>query len=126
MTVIPIVIGIIVTFMFHSFSQFPSKVEVLIPLFTFFQFYSVVSRDSKVHNSASSLFYVYNVWSSGRDLVIRLYLKISEVFVRLTLQDRFWIVHILFVRMVKIKFFAQFSVDNLANPVLPCLVLFLC
>ena len=44
----PITIGIIVTFMFHSFFQFPSKVEVLILLFTFFQFYSVVSRDSKV------------------------------------------------------------------------------
>ena len=38
----PITIGIIVTFMFHSFFQFPSKVEVLILLFTFFQFYSLV------------------------------------------------------------------------------------
>ena len=52
----PITIGIIATFMFHSFFQFPSKVEVLISLFTFFQFYSVVSRDSKVHSFASSLF----------------------------------------------------------------------
>ena len=52
----PITIGIIVTCMFHSFFQFPSKVEVLIPLFTFFQFYSVVSRDSKVDYFASSLF----------------------------------------------------------------------
>ena len=34
----PISIGIAVTFMFHSFSFF-SKVEVLIPLFAFFQFY---------------------------------------------------------------------------------------
>ena len=55
----PITIGIIVTFMFHSFFQFPSKVEVLIPLFTFFQFYSVVSRDSKVDYFASSLFFSY-------------------------------------------------------------------
>ena len=47
---VPITIGIIVTFMFHSFFHFSSKVEVLIPLFTFFQFYSVVSRDSKVDN----------------------------------------------------------------------------
>ena len=51
----PITIGIIVTFMFHSFFQFPRKVEVLILLFTFFQFYSVVSRDSKVDYFASSL-----------------------------------------------------------------------
>ena len=66
----PITIGIIVTFMFHCFS---GKVEVHILLFTFFQFYSVVNRDSQVHNFASSLFFV---WFSGRDLVIRLYDKV--------------------------------------------------
>ena len=42
----PITIGIIVTCMFHSFFQFSSKVEVLIFLFTFFQFCSLVNRDS--------------------------------------------------------------------------------
>ena len=56
----PITIGIIVTFMCHSFFsivfQFLCKVEVFILLFTFFQFYSVLSRDSKVHNFVSSLF----------------------------------------------------------------------
>ena len=52
----PITIGIIVTSMFHSFFHFPSKVEVLILLFTFFHFYSVVSQDSKVDYFASSLF----------------------------------------------------------------------
>ena len=52
----PITIGIIVTFMIHSFFQFPSRVEVLILLFTFFQFYSVVSRDSSVDNFSNSLF----------------------------------------------------------------------
>ena len=36
--------------------QFSSKVEVLILLFTFLQFYSVVPRDSKVDNFANSLF----------------------------------------------------------------------
>ena len=46
----PITIGIIDTWMFHSFFQFPSKILVLILLFTFFQFYSLVSRDSKVDN----------------------------------------------------------------------------
>ena len=54
----PMTIGIIVTCMFHSFFQFPSKVEVLILLFTFFQFYSVVSRDNKVDYFASSLFFL--------------------------------------------------------------------
>ena len=38
------------------FFQFPSKVEVLIPLFAFFQLSSVVRRDSKVYKPASSLF----------------------------------------------------------------------
>ena len=53
----PITIGIIVTFMFHSFFQFFSKVEVLISLFAFFQFYSVVCRDSKVDYFADFLFF---------------------------------------------------------------------
>ena len=55
-TKVPITIGIIVTFVFRSFFQFTSKVKVLIFLFTFFQFYSVVSRDSEVANFAYSLF----------------------------------------------------------------------
>ena len=38
------------------FFKFSSKVEVLILLFTLFQFYSVVSWDSKVHNFSNSLF----------------------------------------------------------------------
>ena len=53
---VPITIGIIVTFMFHSFFQFSSKVQVLIFIFTFFQFYSVFSRDSQISNLGSSLF----------------------------------------------------------------------
>ena len=53
----PITIGIIVTFTFHSFFQFYSKVEVFILLFTFFQFYPVVSRDRKVENFANFLFF---------------------------------------------------------------------
>ena len=51
--------GIIVTFMFYSFFQFPRKVQILILLFTFFQFYSVVSRDHKVDNFANHLFFCW-------------------------------------------------------------------
>ena len=52
----PITTAITVVFMFHSFIfPFSSKVQVLILRFAFFQLYSVVSRNSKVHNSASSL-----------------------------------------------------------------------
>ena len=53
-----ITIGIIVTCMFHGFFNSLAKVEALILLFTFFQFYSVVSRDSKVDNIANSLFFI--------------------------------------------------------------------
>ena len=53
---VPITIGIIATFMFNRFFQFHSKVEVIILLFTFFQFYSVVSQKSKVDKFASFLF----------------------------------------------------------------------
>ena len=61
----PIAIATIVTFMFQSFFQFSSKVEVIIFLFTFFQFYSVVSQDSKVDNFASSLFFLLIIIRSG-------------------------------------------------------------
>ena len=61
----PITIGIIVTLMFHSFFQFPRKVEVLILPFTFFQFYSVVSRDSKVDYFANSLVFLLIIIKSG-------------------------------------------------------------
>ena len=53
----PITIDIIATIMFHRFFQFPSNVQVLILLFTFFHFYSVVSRYNKVHNFASSFIF---------------------------------------------------------------------
>ena len=44
---------------FHvlQFFPFPSLVEVLIPLFVFFQLYSVVNWDSKGHNPACYLFF---------------------------------------------------------------------
>ena len=45
-----------IEFLCSTFFQFSSKVEVFILLFIFFQFYSVVSRDSKVDNFANSLF----------------------------------------------------------------------
>ena len=66
----PIMIGIIVTFMFFQFS---SKVKVLISLFIFFQFYSVVCRDSKVDNLADFLFFFFSLFiiRSGRRTEIR-------------------------------------------------------
>ena len=55
------------------------------------------------------------VWSPGWDLLIRLYLKISEDFMRLIHKDRFWFVHIPFSSMLKFQFLAQFPVDHLLH-----------
>ena len=57
--------------------------------------------------------------------MIRLDVKITEESVFVILLDRFWVVHIPFVRMVKFKFLAQFPVDHLAHPVVPSIILFL-
>ena len=51
-----------------SFLHFPSDAEVLVLLFTCFQFCLLVNRDRKVHNSACSLFFFFffdykNIWS---------------------------------------------------------------
>ena len=59
---VPITIGIIITFLFSNFFQSPSKVKVLIVFSSHFQLYSVINRDSKVHNFASSLFCCWLLW----------------------------------------------------------------
>ena len=74
----PIAIGTIDTFMFHSFFNISSKVEVLILLFIFFQFYSVVSRDSKVHNFANSLLFLLTIIRYGRRAKIRRFVCMSK------------------------------------------------
>ena len=65
----PNTIGIIVTFVFQSFFLFSSKVKVLICLFAFFQFYSVVCRNTKSTIRQVIyffFFYYHSVWSSGQ------------------------------------------------------------
>ena len=69
----------------------------------------MVCRDSKVHNSGSSCFFAvdyFKMWSSGRDFVMLLYLEIPEEFVHPILLDGFWVVHIPFVRIVKLQLLA--------------------
>ena len=109
--------------------QFSSKVEVLILLFTFFQFYSVVSRNSKVDNFANSLFLLLIIIRSGLLAEFRWSMSMSKSHRSLCVsffQDRCWVVHIPFVGMFKFKFLAHFPVDHLADPVVSSLVLFLC
>ena len=59
----PTTIGLTVTVMFHSFFQCSNKVHVLNLLFAFLQFYSVVSRNCKIYNLASSLFLLFIIRS---------------------------------------------------------------
>ena len=73
-----ITIGTIVTFMFLSFFQFSSKVKVLILLFKFFSFYSVVSWDSTVDNFANSLFLFLIIIRSGFLIEIKWSVCISK------------------------------------------------
>ena len=67
----PITIGIIVTFTFHSFFISLARSRYLFFFLHFFQFYSVVSRDSKIDNFFFFFFFFfvdyYKVWFSGRD-----------------------------------------------------------
>ena len=122
----PITIGIIVTFMFHSLFNSLARSKYLL---LFSNSFNITLWSTGTAKSTILLvrFYVdyYMIWSSGWDLVIRLYLKIPEEFVYVILQDRFWMVHIPFVRIVKLQILAQFPVDHLAHPVVPSLILFL-
>ena len=83
----PITIVIIVTFMFHSFFQFPSKAQVLILLFPFVLFYSAVSRDN---NFASSHFVLIIIRSGilGEISWSVFYVKDPWSFMCVILQDR--------------------------------------
>ena len=70
----PITIGIIVIFIFHSFFSSLARSRYLsfyIDLFRLFQFHSVVSRNSKVDNFTSSLFFLLIIIRSGLQAEIR-------------------------------------------------------
>ena len=125
----PITIGIILTFMFHRFFfQFSSKVEVLISLVTFFQFYSVVSRDSKVDNFADFIFLLIII-RSGLLAEIRWSVCISKSHRSLCVchfLGHVGVVHIPFLSMVKFKCLSHLPVDHLDHPVVSSLVLLLC
>ena len=85
----PITIGIIVTSMLHISFQFPSKVEVLILLFTFFQFYFVVSQSTICHFSFSGLLAKirWSVWMSKSHR--NLYISFSRTAARLCVYHLF-------------------------------------
>ena len=114
----PITIGIIVTFMFHSFFNSLARSRYLSLFSHSFNFTLWPAGTAKFTILQVLYFFVYyyKVWSSGRDKAIRLYVKIPEEFECVILQDRFWVVLIRFIRMVKLQFLLQFPVDYLVPP----------
>ena len=88
----------------------------------------MVSWDSKVHNSASSLF-LWTIIRSGRLFGIRWSVGTSKsqrsLCISFSRTDA-GVVHIPFVRRVNFKHLAKFPVDHLAHPVVFSLILFLC
>ena len=112
---VPITIEITITFMFHGFFQFSSKVKVLISLFAFFQFNPVVKWNGKIYNPVSFLFSLFLVFFffffllltiswSGRLAEIRWSVGISKL--KEVCASHFpgrilGCAYILFVRMVK-------------------------
>ena len=126
----PITVGIIVTFMFYIFFNSLPRSRYL-SLFSHFliSFWDPLGQQIPQFFKFSCFFFVvdYNkIWSSGRDLVIRLDMEIPEKFVRFILLNRFWVVHIPFTRLTKLQLLAQFPVDHLAHPVMPSLMFSLC
>ena len=62
-------------------------------------------------------------WLGSGDLF--LFYNISGNFMRLFLWDGFWFMYILFVRMVKFHFLAQFPVDHRSYTLMSCPILLL-
>ena len=92
----------------------------------FFPLWSAWTAKSSTRYVLFGLFVNYHlVWSSGRDQVIRFYLKISDNHMHLILLDEFWFLPISFGSMVKFRFLAQFPADHLSNPSVSSLKLLL-
>ena len=91
--------------------------------FLWFALYSLPGQQSSLFSRFSYFVYYHEVWSSGQDHMICLYLKIPENFVCLILQVRFLFVVIPFGFTIKFQFLAQFSVDCLLHPLTLSLIL---
>ena len=116
----PITMGIMLTFMFHSFFNPLACLRYLSLLSHSFNFTLQFAGTAILQ----TLFFVdyYQICLSAGDFVIRLSLEIPEEFVRLILKYRFLVVYIPFVRMVKHQFLAQFPADHLVHPAVPSII----
>ena len=97
------------------FEIFSHQHQVLIILFAFLQFRSVVFRIRQV-----LWFLLTLIWSGclAEIKLIRLHHKMPENFVRLVFPNGFCVVHISFIHMINIKSFAQSLEDHLPQPIM--------
>ena len=110
-----IIIGITITFIFHSSFSFLAKSKYIFHFWLSFHF--SFSSQLGWQRSLISRFSYFVVnhplgWVRGRDLVICLILKIPENFVRLLLQDGFWFVHIRFGSIIEFQFLQVFHTSQ--------------
>ena len=117
---VPVTTGVNVTFMIRRFlfSLAKSRNLSFFSLSFSFSLWSAETSMSTIQQVIFLSYFFLNLLffigyhyfrSSGRDSVIRLYLKIPEKFMYLIFQDGFWTVHIPFVRMVKFLFLHHFQ-----------------
>ena len=120
----PTAIGITITFMFQSFfsSQATSRYVAMVLLSFIFTWWSTWTAKP---TRWQVIFWLLRLvfWPGWGN---RLYLKIIENFMRLIFLDGFWFMQRLFGSMIKFLSLAQFPVDPLSQPVIPCLILLLC
>ena len=109
---------------FHSVFISLTKFRYLSLFSLSFNFILCPARTGKFSFS-KVFFFVNQVGSSDWDWVICLYIQIAEKLACLILQDRFYVVHIPPIRMVKFDFFSQLPVDNLSQPFM-CRLYFFC
>ena len=120
-----VTIVIIVTFIFHTFFKSKARFSYLstFPLYFNITLWSAGSAKYIILQVFS--FFLRIITRSGRLAEIKWSVHISEEFVCLILQDRFWDVNIPFVRVVKLHFLGQFPMDLLTHLVASSLIFFL-
>ena len=121
----PLTIGAIDTFMFHSFFNSLARSVYLFFLFTFFQFYSVVNRDSEVDNFTNSFFFLLIIIRSGLLAEIRWSVCMSKSHRSLCVSfsrtsARLWIYHLLVWSNLNFLHISQW----ITLPTQSCLVLY--
>ena len=113
-------------FFLFCFFQFLGKVQWLIFLFAFFQRYTVVSQDSKVHNSISFLPFFSIFIKSGRlaKIIWSGWISKSQrsLLVSFSPTDSGLCIY----HLVKFKFLALFPVDHFAHSIFSSLIPILC